>query len=172
MKSRRFDLERYLPYLVNRVAVSLVGAFGPILAASDVTLQAWRVLAALRRGGAMRVSDIAAVTSIDISTLSRTLNAMERQSLVVRHRPKGGDARVVIVEATEHGRAITEKLVPEAQKLQAAALAGFTAEEEGALKAMLVRVFANIETHEKTNGTDAGPARASRSMPAPATDRG
>ncbi|MBM3485723.1 MAG: winged helix-turn-helix transcriptional regulator [Alphaproteobacteria bacterium] len=172
MKSRRFDLERFLPYLVNRVAVSLVGAFGPMLAASDVTLQEWRVLAALRQGGAMRVSDIASVTSIDISTLSRTLNAMERKGLVVRHRPKGGDARVVIVEATEHGGAVTETLVPEAQKLQTTALAGFSAEEESALKAMLVRVFANVAAQGKRNGGDAAPARAPRSPPTLASDRG
>ncbi|MGE0746399.1 MAG: MarR family winged helix-turn-helix transcriptional regulator [Rhodospirillales bacterium] len=141
---RKFDLDRYLPYLINRAAVRFVGSIAPTLADCGVSLQEWRVLAALRRVQRQRVSDLAEMTSIDISTLSRTLSAMQRRGLVERQRPADGDARVVHVRATEHGRTVTDRIAPAAQALETTALAGFTAAEAEALKDMLERIFGNI----------------------------
>jgi DNA-binding MarR family transcriptional regulator len=137
--------------------VRFVGTITPTLADCGVSLQEWRVLAALRQVQEQRVSDLAAVTSIDISTLSRTLSAMQRRGLIERQRPDNGDARVVYVRATDRGRAVTDRIIPEAQRLETVALAGFTPEEEQALKDMLVRVFGNIGS-----GPHARPSAAER----------
>ena len=143
MKPKAFDLEAYLPYLMNRAAVRFVAAIAPTLAEADVSLQEWRVLAALRQAQGQRVSDLAGMTSIDISTLSRTLNAMQRKGLIVRRRPVVGDARVVTVHLTAAGETATEGILPAAQRLETQALAGFTAAEAATLKSMIERVYRN-----------------------------
>jgi len=63
-----FDLGGYLPYLINRAGVRLAVAFGRELKPHGVVVQEWRVLAALAAHGAQRLSDLAALTSIDLST--------------------------------------------------------------------------------------------------------
>ena len=74
-----FDLTAYLPYLINRTGVELAGAFSREIAHHGVTLQMWRVLAALHHRDGLRISDLASLTSIDISTLSRLIGKMEKR---------------------------------------------------------------------------------------------
>ena len=143
-----FDLTRYLPYLVNRTGVRIATAFGEELRAHAITLPMWRVLAALDHADGQRISDLAAMTSIDVSTLSRILDAMQEKGLVERRRGNGGDARVVTVHETEAGHALTGKLIPRARHYEQIALRGFTGKEAEALKAMLVRVYRNIAALE------------------------
>jgi DNA-binding MarR family transcriptional regulator len=145
-----FDLTRYLPYLINRTGVRIATAFGEVLREHRITLQMWRVLAALDHADGQRISDLARLTSIDVSTLSRILDAMQEKGLVERRRGNGGDARVV----TAAGHTLTGKIIPHARHYEDVALHGFSPEEEKALKAMLVRVYRNIAAleHEAAEG--------------------
>ncbi len=143
-----FDLTRYLPYLINRTGVRIATAFGDVLRDHGVTLPMWRVLAALDHADGQRISDLAALISIDVSTLSRILDAMQEKGLVERRRGKGGDARVVTVHGTKAGHALTGKLIPFARHYEDVALRGFTPAETEALKAMLVRVYGNVAALE------------------------
>ena len=139
-----FDLTAYLPYLINRTGVELAGAFSREIAHRGVTLQMWRVLAALHHRDGLRISDLAGLTSIDISTLSRLIGKMEKRSLVTRRRSPESDGRVVTVAVAPAGQAATRAIVPVAQRYETMALAGFTADEAAALKQMLIRVYANL----------------------------
>jgi DNA-binding MarR family transcriptional regulator len=143
-----FDITKYLPYLVNRTGVRIATAFGEVLRAHAITLQMWRVLAALDHADGQRISDLAALTSIDVSTLSRILDAMQEKGLIERRRGNGGDARVVTVHETEAGHALTAKIIPPARHYEDVALRGFSIEEQEALKAMLERVYRNIDALE------------------------
>ena len=139
-----FDLTAYLPYLINRTGVELAGAFSREIAHHGVTLQMWRVLAALHHRDGLRISDLASLTSIDISTLSRLIGKMEKRCLVTRRRSPEADGRVVTVVVTPVGQAATRAIVPVAQRYETMALAGFTADEAAALKQMLIRVYGNL----------------------------
>ncbi len=143
-----FDITRYLPYLLNRAGVRIASSFTEAIRSHGVTLPAWRVLAALDHRDGQRISDLAEMTSIDVSTLSRLLDTMQAKGFVERRRANGGDARVVTVHATETGHAVTAGIVPLARHYETRALAGFSAEEAEALKAMLVRVYRNIAVLE------------------------
>ncbi|MEQ8699748.1 MAG: MarR family transcriptional regulator [Bauldia litoralis] len=153
-----FDITRYLPYLVNRVGVRLATAFSDAIRHHDITLQMWRVLAALDHEDAQRIGALADATSIDVSTLSRLVGAMERKGLVVRRRGNGGDARVVTVETTARARDITASLIPLAQEYEQVALSDLSAEEIAALKDMLVRIYENTEALEGLAEEDADAA--------------
>ena len=140
-----FDLTTYLPYLINRTGVELAAAFSREIAPHGVTLQMWRVLAALQHRDDLRISDLADLTSIEISTLSRLVGKMERQGMVTRRRGPEADGRVVAVALTPVGRATARAIVPVARRYEEAALAGFTPDEAAALKRMLIRVYANLD---------------------------
>lgn len=143
-----FDLASYLPYLVNRIGVRLAGAFGKELAAYGITLPMWRVLAALRQRGGQRVGRLAEATSIEVSTLSRLLAGMERRGLVRRERASE-DARSVLVELTQAGARLTQRIIPQALHYEDVALRDFDRADAEALKNMLVRVYDNIGALEE-----------------------
>ena len=79
-------LDDYLPYLINRVGVSLASRFSAILRRDGISLPDWRVLAALRERNGQRLTELACRTSIEISTLSRLVGSLEASGLVTRDR--------------------------------------------------------------------------------------
>lgn len=137
------DLRSYLPYLLNRVGFAVTDVFSEALAADDLTVPMWRALAVLLHHGPQRIGDLADLTSIEISTLSRLLGTMQRRKLLARKRART-DARVVMVTLTERGRELTEALVPAAADLETTLVAGLTPEEIAILKKTLDKLYANI----------------------------
>jgi MarR family transcriptional regulator, organic hydroperoxide resistance regulator len=141
----RFNLQEYVPYLLNRCAIRGVETFVGDLRAASITLPMWRALAALRHGGSMRLGELAEMTSIEMSTLSRTVAAMNRKSLLSRTR-SSSDARAVQVTLTPEGLALTERLIPAALRCEAAALDGFTGAEVELLRSLLRRLYGNLQS--------------------------
>jgi DNA-binding MarR family transcriptional regulator len=137
-------LESYLPYLLNRAGSRIATAFSEEVRPLGATLQMWRVLAALREKDGRRMGDLSATTSIEVSTLSRLVDAMERKGLVARRRDSE-DARAVVLHATAAGRRLTTRLLPIAERYETVALAGFNFAEAQVLKAALRRLYANMD---------------------------
>ena len=81
-------------------------------------------------------------TSIEQSTLSRLVTAMERRGLL-RRRKDAADARAVVVELTAEGRRLTRELIPYALRNERIALRGFSKEEIDVLLGMLTRIHDN-----------------------------
>lgn len=138
-----FDLRSYLPYLLNRVGFAVTDTFGETLADASLTVPSWRVLAVLMSDGVVRIGELAALTSIELSTLSRLVNALQKRGLVVRKTAKN-DARVVNVALTARGRSVTAALVPQAEELERRLLAGMPANDVTELKRLLEQLHANI----------------------------
>ena len=147
-----FDLDQFLPYLINRAGVRLAVSFARDIADTGVALQEWRVLAVLAAAGEQRLSDLAGLTSIDLSTLSRLVTRMARQGLVTRLNGNR-DRRERRIALTGKGRGRTRAIIPSARRYERLALAGLSAAEEQTLKRLLRRVFTNLE------GLDRSPAR-------------
>jgi len=144
-----FDLSVYLPYLLNRAGSRIASSFSETLKEEHgLALSMWRVLAALHHRDGQFVGELARMTTVEVSTLSRMLGTMQRRGLVERRRPAlqavGSDARTVAIHLTEAGRALTERLIPEALRYEATALDGFTEDEARMLKSMLGRLFENM----------------------------
>jgi MarR family transcriptional regulator, organic hydroperoxide resistance regulator len=139
-----FDLARFLPYLINRAGARLAVAFAEDIAPHGVGLQEWRVLAALAAQGPQRLGDLARLTSIDVSTLSRLIGRMARRKLVGRTR-EDGDRRAVRLALAANGRRTVDAIIPLARRYERTALAGFDAAEARELRAMLARVYRNLD---------------------------
>lgn len=137
-------LDSYLPYLLNRAGARIAAAFGEEVRPLGATLQIWRVLAALRERDGRRMGDLALTTSIEMSTLTRLVDAMEKKGLVARRRDPE-DARAVVLYAASAGRRLTTQLLPIAARYEKVALCGFAPKEADQLKEALRRLYANME---------------------------
>ncbi|MGE3246368.1 MAG: MarR family winged helix-turn-helix transcriptional regulator [Beijerinckiaceae bacterium] len=139
-----FDLANFLPYLVNRAGVRLAANFSKLLKPHDIGIQEWRVLAVLHVHGAQRMSALADLTSIDRTTLSRLTARMETAGLVSRTRAED-DAREVRIAMAGKGQAITDLMLPHARHYEEVATEGLDEAEVAALKAMLAKVYGNLD---------------------------
>ena len=138
------DLGNYLPYLINRVGFALVESFTEdALKAHDLSIDMWRVLAALSNNGGQRQVDLAGLTSIDASTLSRLVSRLVRLGLVTRSRSERS-SREVVVALSSKGRALVQRLIPIAKKLEQKASAGLSAKDLAAVKRLLSRMYDNF----------------------------
>ena len=150
MARTRLNLPDYLPYLVNRVGAALVARFtADALAQHDLTIAMWRVLAALSDNGAQRQVDLAGLTSIDVSTLSRLVSRLIAMRLATRVRSARSN-REVVVRLTTPGDALVARLIPVARALERRAITGLPKGDLAAAKAALRRMYANLEGGEKT----------------------
>ena len=138
-----FDLQRYLPYLLNRAAIRITEAFQRELRKDDLTVVMWRVLAVLWHDGSMRLGALADATSIEVSTLSRLITNMQARMLVSRTRSTE-DARAVEVDLTAEGKAIAARIVPLALQYEVMALADMSAEDGDALRRLLTKLYGNL----------------------------
>jgi DNA-binding MarR family transcriptional regulator len=141
--SAPLKLDLYLPYLINRAGVSLAMRFSTALRKAGVTLQDWRVLAALREHDGQRLTELALRTSIEVSTLSRLVGGLEANGLVSRNRDSG-DARAIAIRLTPAGEKMTVMLTPSAAQLEHLAVAGLSEADIAQLKDLLHRIYGNL----------------------------
>jgi DNA-binding MarR family transcriptional regulator len=143
-KQQRLDLDNYLPYLVNRVGTTVVSIYtSETLARENLTIDMWRVLAALAHAGELRQIDLSTRTTIDPSTVSRMVGRLVHMGLVTRNRSKAS-SREVVVALSPKGSALVARLIPVALDLEGSAVAGIPAKDVQVLKRSLRQVFENL----------------------------
>lgn len=101
-----FDLERFLPYLLNQAAEATSRSFqASYKAAYGLTRTQWRVLANLGKFGSMTARDICRISHIEKTKVSRAVAALEEQGLLSR-ATSPQDRRAEILALTEAGRTV------------------------------------------------------------------
>jgi MarR family transcriptional regulator, organic hydroperoxide resistance regulator len=148
----KLELGDYLPYLVNRVGTIIAEQFGEeTLAPHDLSIAMWRVLAALAANGRQRQIDLAELTSIEASTLSRIVTRLVLLGLVSRARSISSN-REVVVALSARGDALVARLIPLAKAVEADASAGLSSEELAVVKRCLRRMYANMTIRDAAAG--------------------
>ncbi len=142
-----YRLTSAFPYLLNRVGVRMGELFSRRIVAYGVTLPMYRVMAALWETPDQRLGDLAAMTSIELSTLSRLVGTMKRKGLVSRTRLKD-NARTVAINLTARGSALVEELIPIAIHYEDVAVRNFSPKEIAELKATLGKIYGNLDSLE------------------------
>jgi DNA-binding MarR family transcriptional regulator len=146
--SRKLVLQDFLPYLLNRAGLRIGLMFSRDIEDYDVTLPMWRVMIELWHNGDHRLGELSERTSIDLSTLSRLLVAMQRKQLIVRRR-SGLDGRALSLTLTQRGLELTEQIAPYAVRYEDVAMRGLSEPEVRQLKKLLKKVYLNLETDER-----------------------
>ena len=143
-RQARLQLDDFLPYLINRVGVALVARFTErALARHQVTIDMWRVLAALADNGRQRQVDLAGMISIEPSTMSRIVTRLMHRGLVNRSRSRT-NGREVVVALTARGNALVNRLIPVALSVESAAIGAVGTRDLARIKQVLHRMYANL----------------------------
>jgi MarR family transcriptional regulator, organic hydroperoxide resistance regulator len=150
--SAKLDLGDYLPYLVNRVGSVIAEQFGEeALAPHGLSIAMWRVMAVMASTGGQRQIDLAELTSIDASTLSRLVTRLVRSGLVTRTRSTSSN-REVAVKLSAKGGALVAQLIPIGLEFESAAITGLSPAELMTLKRCLRRMYANMKNRNAAAG--------------------
>jgi MarR family transcriptional regulator, organic hydroperoxide resistance regulator len=142
-----YRLTNSLPYLLNRVGVRMGELFSRRIVGFGVTLPMYRVMAALWEKADQRLGDLADMTSIEISTLSRLVGAMKRKGLVSRKRLED-NGRTVAINLTVKGKALVEEMIPIAVHFEDVATQNFPAAELADLKGVLAQIYKSLASLE------------------------
>lgn len=109
----------------------------------EVTVEQWRILLYLyRKDGQTQVS-LAESTRKDVTTISRTIDTMEKHDLIFRTRHPG-DRRTNLIYLTEKGGNMREKLMSIGQKTNREVTQGIAQEEIEACIRALNKVIENL----------------------------
>jgi DNA-binding MarR family transcriptional regulator len=105
-----FDLEEFLPYLLNQAAEATSLSFQTIYAEKyGMTRTQWRVLANLGKFGSMMAKDICRISHVEKSKVSRAIAALESAGFL-RREVKADDRRAEGLHLTPSGLDAFRKL--------------------------------------------------------------
>ncbi|WP_216206868.1 MarR family winged helix-turn-helix transcriptional regulator [Amycolatopsis aidingensis] len=128
---------------LHRTAKASRTFFEQLLAEHGASFAMWTVLATLTMKGPMIQREIAAQLSIEGPTLTRHLETMEARGLVSRTRTDT-DRRSSLVELTEVGRQLYERLAAVATEANEAMLSGVSPSDVQRFGRVLDRILANV----------------------------
>jgi DNA-binding MarR family transcriptional regulator len=101
-------------------------------------------LAVLQEHSGATMGALADLTSVDRTTLTRTLGLMESAGLIAR-RERKSDRRSLTIALTANGRRMFARILPLTLAETDRALTGFSAKESGILKDRLRRMADNLK---------------------------
>jgi DNA-binding MarR family transcriptional regulator len=135
-----FDLELFLPYLLNKAAEAKSLAFQQVYKDRYGMLRTeWRVLFHLGLYGQLTARDIGQRAKIHKTKVSRAVHRLEERRYLSRTRDEG-DRRVEHLTLTSQGRTVYEDLRKTAEAYETALLEAFSETEVRILRAMLLKL--------------------------------
>ncbi len=137
------SLEEPLPRLVALTGKAIREYFEEALTRAGASLATWVVLYGVERGGWDNQRNLAKDLRIEGATLTRHLDRMERDGLIVRTRDPG-DRRQLHVTLTPAGRTLYRRLKAAAQKTGQRAIDGLSEEDQANLRRILTRIRTNV----------------------------
>lgn len=100
-----FDLQDFLPYLLNQAAEATSRDFQPQYRSDfGMTRVQWRVMANLGKFGAMTATEICRISHMEKTKVSRAVAGLETAGLLQR-APGPADRRTETLSLTEQGQA-------------------------------------------------------------------
>ena len=153
-----------MPYLLARVGLRMGSLFSQRLATYDLTLHMYRVLAALSEKPGQKLSELSAMTTVELSTMSRLIGTMVTRGLVSRHRPEGNE-RAVQIDLTERGAEMATLMRAEAEHYEEVAVSTLEPNEIDGFKRTLAKMFDSLDVLENELVSNAPAVAAGGSAP-------
>jgi len=140
---RAFRLDDHLFFYFSQILARRTRAINARLRPHGVDYARWRVLVVLQEHSGATMGRLADLTSVDRTTLTRTLGLMEKAGLVVR-RERKNDRRSLAISLTAKGRRMFARILPLTLAETDRAVTGFSSEEIGTLRDRLRRMADNL----------------------------
>ena len=139
-----FDLERHIFFWLTQVIGSRDRRLAQELKGAGLRVPEWRVLASLYARRRCSMSELADFATIDRTTLTRTVDRMQRAGWVTR-LSDGDDMRVTRLALTAAGERLFARIWPAVEQLNRAAVAGLPEATVDALRRTLERMKGNLD---------------------------
>jgi DNA-binding MarR family transcriptional regulator len=136
-----FDLDRFLPYLVNVLASRLSTELAQVYARFGISVPEWRLIAHLAHNRKVSVREIFVRVDMDKAKVSRAAARLEAVGLIEK-RVNGGDRRLVELSLTAKGRRLFLEIAPLAIGYEEDFLARLSPSEAKAFRRLLGRLLA------------------------------
>ena len=140
-------LENFVPYLMNRIMGRYNSALHTEVAALGLTTPKLRTLAVLSVHDGILIRELAVYAVVEQSTLSRALDGLEKDGLIVRTANQD-DGRAFHVFLTDAGRTTLTRLWPHMAKASEAMFKGISQSERAVLIETLQKMLRNIRKHD------------------------
>jgi DNA-binding MarR family transcriptional regulator len=141
--ARAFRLEDHLFFHFSQILARRTRAINARLRPYGLDYSRWRALAVLQEHPGATMGELADLTSVDRTTLTRTLGLMEEAGLIVR-RERKSDRRSLTISLTAKGRRMFARILPLTLAETDRALTGFSSQEIGTLRDRLKRMAENL----------------------------
>jgi DNA-binding MarR family transcriptional regulator len=138
-----FKLDRHIFYLFGQIYGRRDQQLAKSLRAFRMSVPQYRVLAALADLGSSTINRLSDLTVVDRTTLSRTLDRMEKNGLVARKRVEA-DKRSYEMRLTAGGRAMFRRIWPVLDYHNTRAVAGLSRHELARLRKTIDKMIANV----------------------------
>ena len=143
--------EEPLPRVIAFTAKAIRAYFEDALAEAGASLATWVVLSGIDRGRWDNQRGLARDLRIEGATLTRHLDRMERDGLIVRTRDPR-DRRQVRAELTAAGRGLHDTLKAIAAKTGRRACDGLSGDEQQMLRRLLEQIRVNVGGDDANRG--------------------
>ena len=110
----------------------------------EITPEQWTVLLFLCEKDGVAQQELCNITFKDKPSITRLINNMEKQNLVVR-KPNIKDKRTNLIHLTETGKKLKEKIKPVTDKTLEEALQEITLDELDISQRVLRKIFTNTQ---------------------------
>ena len=125
-----FNIENFLPYLLNRAAEEASDTFQTIYKTRyGMLLHEWRVLFHLGYYDRLTASQICQIGGLHKTKVSRALRALENKKFITR-TTQDADRRFATVELTSRGKLVYDELCQEAANFHERLMADFSTAEK------------------------------------------
>ena len=141
-----FDLDRHVFYWLTQVIGARDRELTQGLREFGLRVPEWRALAALYARKHCTMSELADLSTIDRTTLTRTVDRMQEAGWLSR-LADSEDMRITRLELTPAGRRLFEKIWPTVSRLNELALAGLSKSDVQLLHKILERMRSNLEDY-------------------------
>ncbi|MEM8703673.1 MAG: MarR family transcriptional regulator [Pseudomonadota bacterium] len=139
-------LENFPPYLMNRIMGRYNGALRDEMAKLGLTTPKMRTLAVLSVLDGLLIRDLSVYAVVETSTLSRALDALERDGHVKRVTDSE-DSRAVRIHLTTKGRHTHDMLWPHLATAYKQMFRGISDADQRVFVATLQAILKNIRKH-------------------------
>lgn len=157
-----FDLDRFLPYLVNVLASRLSTELAQVYEARfGISIPEWRVIAHLSQNQAVSVREVFRRVDMDKAKVSRAAARLEARGFITK-RANSDDRRLVKLSLTRKGRRLFEEIAPLALAYERGFLDRLSEREAATFRTLLVKLLSPNEK-SKTLADQSAPAAKHRS---------
>jgi DNA-binding MarR family transcriptional regulator len=137
------EAEEWVFYLLFQAVRRRDAAFARLLAPLGLDLGKWRILSVVRRMVGCTMNELAELTTIDRTTLTRAADQLSAAGLIVRQGSER-DRRQVCLFLTKAGEALVGAALSAMRDFNLQALEGVEDEELKVTKATLAKILHNL----------------------------